>query len=65
VAIVTPIDFDAHNPEVQEETGRILQSGITEDGRFVLREGGNLAPATPEENVAAIYAACKEFGRYG
>jgi uroporphyrinogen-III decarboxylase len=51
--------------QIREETRRILQSGVMEGGKFVLREGNNLAPGTPEENVAAMYAACKEFGRYG
>jgi len=50
---------------VRAETRRILQSGVMTGGKFVLREGNNLAPGTPEENVAAMYAACKEFGRYG
>ena len=35
-----------------------------EGGKFVLREGNNLAPFTPVANVAAMYAACKAFGRY-
>lgn len=50
--------------QVWAETRRILQSGVMEGGRFVLREGNNLAPGTPPENVAAMYQACKEFGRY-
>jgi hypothetical protein len=50
--------------EVREEARRILQSGIKDGGRFVLREGNNLAPGTPPANVAAMYAACKEFGGY-
>lgn len=50
--------------QVYEETRRILHSGVMEGGRFVLREGNNLAPGTPEENVAAMYAACKRFGSY-
>ncbi len=49
---------------VREEARRILQSGVMEGGKFVLREGNNLAPGTPLANVAAMYEACKEFGRY-
>ncbi len=49
---------------IRQETKRILESGITEGGRFILREGNNLAPGTPPENVRAMYEACKEFGRY-
>jgi uroporphyrinogen-III decarboxylase len=45
--------------EVYAECRRILQTGIA-DGPFVLREGNNLAPHTPPENVAAMYRA----GRY-
>jgi uroporphyrinogen-III decarboxylase len=33
-------------------------------GKFILREGNNLAPGTPIENVAAMYEACKKFGPY-
>lgn len=51
--------------QVRAETRRILESGVMAGGKFVLREGNNLAPGTPEENVAAMYAACQEFGRYG
>lgn len=50
--------------EVAEETRRILRSGVMEGGKFVLREGNNLAPGTPPGNVASMYEACKEFGRY-
>ena len=50
--------------QVRAETKRILQSGIMEGGKFVLREGNNLAPGTPPENVAAMYGACKEYGVY-
>ncbi len=38
---------------VREETRRILNSGICEGGRFVLREGNNLAPRTPFANLDA------------
>lgn len=50
--------------EVRKEVRRILSSGIMEGGRFVLREGNNLAPNTPEENVVAMHAAAREFGGY-
>ena len=49
---------------IRSETKRILESGIMAGGKFILREGNNLAPGTPPESVAAMYAACKEFGRY-
>ncbi|MEN6643260.1 MAG: uroporphyrinogen decarboxylase family protein [Armatimonadia bacterium] len=46
------------------ETRRILGSGIMAGGKFVLREGNNLAPFTPPEHVRAMYEACREFGGY-
>jgi hypothetical protein len=49
---------------VRAEVRRILESGVTEGGKFILREGNNLAPGTPVENVAAMYQACQDFGRY-
>ncbi|MCW5942227.1 MAG: hypothetical protein KIS66_08340 [Fimbriimonadaceae bacterium] len=47
--------------EVCAETRRILESGVTEGGRFILQDGNNLAPGTPAENIAAMYAACKAY----
>lgn len=46
------------------ETRRILESGITRGGRFILREGNNLPPCVPLSNLEAVYEACIEFGRY-
>lgn len=51
--------------QVRNETIRILQSGVMEGGKFILREGNNLAPGTPLENLWAMYQTAKEFGRYG
>ena len=46
---------------VRAEVRRILGTGILEGGRFLLREGNNLAPYTPLENTEAMYhAACEE-----
>ena len=42
----------------------ILQSGVMTGGRFILREGNNLPPAVPIENLQATYEACLEYGRY-
>ena len=47
---------------VREEVRRILTSGVLAGGRFVLREGNNLAPYTPLENTEAMYRAGREFG---
>lgn len=50
--------------EVRLEVRRIMQSGILEGGLFLLREGNNLAPYTPLENIEAMYHAGKEFGDF-
>jgi uroporphyrinogen-III decarboxylase len=46
---------------VHEETRRILNSGIMQGGRFVLREGNNLAPRTPFANLDAMYQEARQF----
>lgn len=51
--------------QVRQETLRILRSGVMEGGKFILREGNNLAPGTPLENLHAMYETAKEAGRYG
>jgi len=48
--------------EVKREVERILSSGVRGGGKFVLREGNNLAPNTPRENLWAMYEAVKELG---
>ncbi|MCC6446473.1 MAG: hypothetical protein IT210_23850 [Armatimonadetes bacterium] len=50
--------------EVRGEVRRILGTGIMAGGRYILREGNNLAPGTPLENLWAMYEAGREFGRY-
>jgi hypothetical protein len=50
--------------QVREETIKILRSGVMEGGKFILREGNNLAPFTPLENLWAMYETAKEYGRY-
>jgi hypothetical protein len=47
--------------EVRAETSRILNSGICEGGRFVLREGNNLAPGTPLASLAAMYETARAW----
>ncbi len=54
-----------HGPdEVEAECRRILESGIMSGGRFVLREGNNLPPECPPENVWAMARAVRQYGRY-
>jgi len=50
---------------IAAEVERICESGIMEGGRFILREGNNLAPCTPVEHIAAMYSAGHRYGRYG
>ena len=50
--------------QVYDRTCEILRSGIKEGGRFILREGNNLPPRTPPDNLAAMYAACLKEGWY-
>ncbi len=45
--------------EIRAETERILNSGIFYGGRFVLREGNNLAPGTPRANLEAMYETAR------
>ena len=49
---------------VREETRRILLSGVTRGRRFVLREGNNVSPGTPLENMEAMYWAGREYGSF-
>jgi len=49
---------------VRAEVRRILTSGVLDGGRFILREGNNLAPGTPLANTEAMYHAAREFGRF-
>jgi uroporphyrinogen-III decarboxylase len=50
--------------QVRERTKAILQSGVMEGGKFVLREANNLPPCCPGENLRALYECCLEHGRY-
>jgi uroporphyrinogen-III decarboxylase len=52
---------DGTPAQVAEETMRILESGICAGGRFVLREGNNLAPHTPRANLLAMYEAVRTW----
>lgn len=59
-----PFLLQATPEETRAEVRRILQSGIMTGGRFVLREGNNLAPGISLDNLWAMYEANREFGRY-
>ncbi len=50
--------------DVRNEVCRILQSGVTRGGKFIMKEANNMPPNVPEENVLAMYEATREFGKY-
>ena len=50
--------------QVMARCREILESGVMAGGKFILREGNNLAPGTPEENVSAMYEAARRYGTY-
>ncbi|MGD1000877.1 MAG: uroporphyrinogen decarboxylase family protein [Candidatus Brocadiia bacterium] len=50
--------------QVYDRTCEILDSGVKTGGRFVLTEANNLPPRVPEENLAAMYKAALDKGRY-
>lgn len=50
--------------DIEDEVKRILDSGVTDGGRFILREANNLSPRTPVENVKAMYEAARKYGNY-
>ena len=49
---------------IQAEVRRICESGIMVGGRFILREGNNMAPGTAVENIVTMYEAAKRYGVY-
>ena len=55
---------DGTPEQVITETRRILDSGIMEGGRFILREANDLAPGTLLENLAAMYQTARAHGGY-
>jgi len=52
---------DGTPEEVRGETLRILESGVLEGGKFILREGNNLAPHTPFDNLNAMYQTARSL----
>jgi hypothetical protein len=55
---------DASPAQVRVEVQRILASGITDGGRFILREGNNLSPDIGLDKAWAMYDAVRQFGHY-
>lgn len=52
---------EATPEEVALETKRILNSGVLTGGKFILREGNNLAPHTPYANLDAMYQVARQY----
>jgi uroporphyrinogen-III decarboxylase len=59
-----PFLTNASPEEAFDETVRVLNSGIKSGGRFILREGNNLAPEVSPANVAAMYEAVQTHGHF-
>ncbi len=53
--------LNASPQAVHEETTRVLDTGVAASGRFLLREGNNLAPHTPLESTEAMYRAGRDW----
>ena len=62
--VEVPTLLGCTSQQVYERAREILQSGITEGGRFVLRDANNLPPNVPWSNLAAMYKATLNFGVY-
>ncbi|PKO15474.1 MAG: hypothetical protein CVU39_11215 [Chloroflexi bacterium HGW-Chloroflexi-10] len=52
---------DGSPEEVSKETQRILESGILDGGKFILREGNNLAPHTPFNNLDSMFQTARKI----
>lgn len=50
--------------EIRIESRRILESGIMQGGRFILKEANDLVPCTPLENLNALYQTARTYGVY-
>ncbi|MBN1345202.1 MAG: hypothetical protein JXQ73_21080 [Phycisphaerae bacterium] len=56
--------MDGSPDQVYERSRGILTSGVLSGGRFIFREANNLPPNVPWANLAAMYTAAFDFGRY-
>ena len=50
--------------EIRAESKRILDEVKPVSRTFIFRDGNDIPPYTPLENIQALYDACLEFGRY-
>jgi len=54
--------MDKSPDALYEQCKDILLGGVKEGGRFMLKEGNNLPPLVPMENLEAMYAATLDHG---
>lgn len=50
--------------EIDRESKRILEEVKPLSRRFIFRDGNDIPPYTPLENIQALYDACLKYGRY-
>lgn len=50
--------------QVAAETKRIIDEVKPHTKRFIMRDGNNIAPKTPAENIRAMYETVREYGQY-
>jgi len=50
--------------QVMKRAREVLDSGVRAGGKFILTEANNLPPGVPAANLAALYQAALEFGKY-
>ena len=50
--------------EIRTASRRIIESVKPLSRQFVFREGNDVPPGTPLENMWALYEAGREFGRF-
>lgn len=50
--------------EIERESRRILEEVKPVSRNFVFRDGNDIPPYTPMENIQALYDACLKYGRY-
>lgn len=50
--------------QIDAESKRIIESVKPVSRRFIFRDGNDIPPYTPLENIQALYDACKKYGNY-
>ena len=50
--------------EIVARVRRAMACGVMEGGRYIMREGSNVAPCTPVGNLLVMYEAGKQAGSY-